>query len=83
MNKTRYQHHVYPSEVILTHPCTSIQLASLLTNEEIACARVGRTNSGIPRDYLKFVKAQLQGHLANVSRALVSYSLPKLICIII
>ncbi|KAK9997883.1 hypothetical protein SO802_017486 [Lithocarpus litseifolius] len=52
-------HHIYPLEVIPIHPCPSIRLANLLTEEEVANARVGRTNLGILEDYLEFTKAHL------------------------
>ena len=52
---------MYPPEMILTHHCPSIWLADLLTNEEIAHARIGRTILGTPGDYLEFVQTHLQG----------------------
>ena len=51
--------HVYPTEVIPANPCPSVRLAKLLTDDEVANARVGRTNPGIPRDYLEYVKVHL------------------------
>ena len=67
--------HIYPPEMIPAHPCPSIRLANLLTNEEIAHAWIGRTIPKIPRDYLEFVQAHLQGCLANNSRASVTFFL--------
>ena len=58
--------------MISNHPCPLIWLAHLLTNEEIARARVGHTISGILGDYLEFVKTHLQGHLDDTSGASVS-----------
>ena len=52
---------MYPPEMILTHHCPFIWLADLLTNEEIAHARIGRTVLGTPGDYLEFVQTHLQG----------------------
>ena len=59
--------------MIPTHPCPSIWLANLLTNEETARAKVSHTNSGIQGDYLEFVKTHLQGHLTDASGASVSF----------
>ena len=53
-----------------TNPCPSIQLANLLTNEEIGHI-VPRTLG----DYFEFVQAQLQGCLANISGTLVTFIL--------
>ena len=50
---------MYLPESILAHPSPSSWLADLLTNEEIAHARIGRTVLGIPGDYLEFVQAHL------------------------
>ena len=47
--------------------CPSIRLADLLTNEEIARARVSHVVSGIPRTYSEFIQTQLQGFLASIS----------------
>ena len=44
-----------PLEMIPAHPCPSIRLADLLTNEEIAHAWIGRTVPRIPIDYLEFI----------------------------
>ena len=52
--------------MIPAHPCPSILLANLLTNEEIAYARVGHIILGTLEDYLEFVQAQLQGCLADI-----------------
>ena len=63
---------MYPSKMIPTHPCPFIQLAVLLTNEEIAYARIGHIIPRILGDYLEFVLAHLQGHLVDNSGASVT-----------
>ena len=50
---------MYPPDMILAHPCPSIWLVDLLTNEEIACAQIGCTIPGMLGDYLEFVQAHL------------------------
>lgn len=52
-------HHVYRPEVIPIHPCPLVRLANVLTNDEVANARVGRTIPGILVDYLEFVRTHL------------------------
>ena len=67
--------HMHLPEMIPAHPCHSISLADLLANEEIACAWIGRTVLGTPGDYLEFVQAHLQGCLADIFGASVSFFL--------
>ena len=43
--------HVYPLTTILIPPCPSIQLANLLTNEEITWAHVSLVVSGVAGTY--------------------------------
>ena len=69
--------HVCPPEMIPVHPCTSIRLADLLANEEIAHARVGYVVSRTLRDYLEFVQTQLQGFLAGIPITLVAFFLSE------
>ena len=47
--------HVYPLTTILIPPCPSIQLANLLTNEDITQARVGLVVLGVARTYSEFI----------------------------
>ena len=58
--------HMYPSEKILAHPYPSIQLVDLLTNEEIAQARVGFVVLGVVGTYFEFIQTHLQGCLAGI-----------------
>ena len=58
--------HVYPPTTILVPPCLSIWLANLLTNEEIARARVGFIASGVLGTYSEFIRTHLQGCLAGI-----------------
>ena len=58
--------HVYPLTTIPIPPCPSIQLADLLTNEEIARACVGYVVSGLPKTYFEFIQTQLQGCLVGI-----------------
>ena len=53
--------HVYPPITILVPPCPSIQLADLLTNEEITQARVGLVVSRVAGTYSKFIRTHLAG----------------------
>ena len=69
--------HVCPPEMIPVHPCTSIRLADLLANEEIAHARVGYVVPRTLRDYLEFVQTQLQGCLAGIPITSVTFFPPK------
>ena len=62
--------HVYPLTTIPIPPCPSIQLANLLTNEEIARARVGLVVLGVPGTYSEFIRTHLQGWLAGISVSL-------------
>ena len=64
--------HVYLPMTILVPPCPSIWLADLLTNEEIARARIGHVVSGTPRNYFDFIQSQLQGCLAGILATSVS-----------
>ena len=57
--------------------CPFIRLADLLTNEEIARARVGHVALGVPGTYSKFIRTQLQGCLVGISVTLVFPSLLK------
>ena len=66
---------MHPPEMIPAYPCHSILLADLLANEEIARAWIGRTVLGTPGDYLEFVQAHLEGCLADISGASVSFFL--------
>ena len=59
--------HVYPPITILVPSCPFIQLADLLTNEEIAWARVGHVVSRVPRTYSEFIQTHLQGCLVGIS----------------
>ena len=52
--------------IILVPPCPSIRLANLLTNEEIARARIGHVVSGTPGIYLDFIQTQLHGCLVGI-----------------
>ena len=52
--------------MIPAHPCPSILLADLQTNEEIVRAWVGHTVPRTPGDHLEFIQAQLQGCLADI-----------------
>ena len=63
---------MYPPTTILIPPCPSIQLANMLTNEEIARAWICHVVSGIPEVYPKFIQTQLQGCLAGIPVASVS-----------
>ena len=47
-------------------PCPSIRLADLLSNEEIARARIDHVVSGTPGAYHEFVQTQLQGSLVGI-----------------
>ena len=67
--------HVYPYDTNSAHPYHSIRLANLLTNEEIAHARIGLVVTGTSRDYLEFVKAYLQGCLADILGASINFFL--------
>ena len=58
---------MYPSITILVPSCPSVQLADLLTDEEIAQARVGFVVSGVAGTYFKFFQTHLQGCLAGIS----------------
>ena len=58
--------HVYSLTTILVPPCPFIQLANLLTNEEIARACVGYVVSGVPETYFEFIQTQLQGCLVGI-----------------
>ena len=58
---------MYPPTTILVPPCPSIQLADLLTNEEIARARVGLVVSRVPGTYSEFIRTHLQSCLAGIS----------------
>ena len=57
---------MYPSITILVPSCPSVQLADLLTDEEIAQARVGFVVSGVAGTYFKFIQTHLQGCLAGI-----------------
>ena len=48
-------------------------LGNLLTDEEVAHPRGGRTNLGILWDYLEFIKTHLQGRLVDAYREMVSF----------
>ena len=58
---------MYPSITILVPSCPSVQLVDLLTDEEIAQARVGFVVSGVAGTYFKFIRTHLQGCLAGIS----------------
>ena len=66
-------YHVYPPKVIPINPYPLVRFGNPLTNDEVANARLGRTNPRIPGDYLEFIKTYLQGHLVDASGALVSF----------
>ena len=68
---------MYPPTTIIVPLCPSIRLADLLTNEEIAQARVGHVVSGVPRTYSEFIQTQLQGFLVGISVTSVFPSLSK------
>ena len=63
---------MYPPTTILVPSCPSIRLADLLTNEEIAQARIDHVISGIPGSYYEFIQTQLQGCLVGIPVASVS-----------
>ena len=52
-------YHVYPPKVIPINLCPLVRFANPLTNDEVANARLGRTNPGILGDYLEFIKTYL------------------------
>ena len=58
--------HVYLLTTILVPPCPSIRLADLLSNEDIARARIGHVVSGTLGIYFDFIQTQLQGCLAGI-----------------
>ena len=58
--------HVYLLTTILVPPCPSIRLADLLSNEDIARARIGHVVSRMPGNYFEFIQTQLQGCLASI-----------------
>ena len=64
---------MYPPEVIPINPCPLVRLANPLIDDEVANARVGRTNPRIPGDYLEFITTHLQGRLVDASGASVSF----------
>jgi len=57
---------------ILVPSYPSIRLADLLTDEEIARARIGHVVLGILGNYLDFIQTQLQGCLVGIPVASVS-----------
>ena len=67
--------HMHPPKMILAHPCHSIRLADLLTNEEIAHAWIGGIVPGTSGDYLELFQAYLRGCLIDISGASVSFFL--------
>jgi len=70
--------HVYPLETIPIHPCPCIRLADLLSNKEIARARVSHVVLGTIGDYLEFVQTQLQGCLAGIPVTSVAFFLSRI-----
>ena len=58
---------MYPPTTIPVPLCPSIQLANLLTDEEIARAHVGFVVSGVAGTYSEFIRTRLQGYLADIS----------------
>ena len=52
-------YHVYPPKVIPINPYPLVRFGNPLTNDEVANARLGRTNPRIPGDYLEFIKTYL------------------------
>ena len=49
------------------YPCSSIQLADLLTDEKIAQACGGYAIVGVAGDYFEFIRTHLQGCLAGIT----------------
>ena len=73
--------HVYPPITIMVAPCPSIQLADLLTNEEITQACVGLEVSRVAGTYSKFIRTHLQGCLTGISIFLFLSEVKLLSCI--
>ena len=72
---------MYPSITILVPSCPSVQLVDLLTDEEIAQARVGFVVSGVARTYAEFIQTHLQGCLDGISVFLFPSEVKFLSCI--
>ncbi|KAK9996887.1 hypothetical protein SO802_021573 [Lithocarpus litseifolius] len=57
--------HVYPSTIIPTPPCHTVQLADLLVDKEITRARDGYIVIEAEENYSEFIRNRLQGHLVG------------------